>query len=300
MIPRSSPEHRLMRAIVERRGGAVREALAEGASVDVRGLGGYQPLHVAVANGNAAAARMLLDAGADVNAREGRGLTPLMLSARGSGGSLVPALLAAGADVRATAGDGLTALHLAVADAPMCVPELLEAGADPVAPCGPDAAPPLVRAVACRDHNRGAASVAIHQRLRGHEFQQVDQHLLVAVHIHEVRADARQRRVVAPARDQPQRPAHHAFGERVDVGRHSGREGPHARARRHRERDVPQLVAEPAEQQLVRLVQHEQPGAARRQHATVHHVGRAARRANDNVHAAAADRADVVTDRSRT
>jgi ankyrin repeat protein len=72
-----------------------------------------QPLHSAVAGGNAEVAEMLIHGGADVNAAQRLGYTPLMAAAQNGMAATVQLLLARGADPRARNDDVLTAAELA-------------------------------------------------------------------------------------------------------------------------------------------------------------------------------------------
>ncbi len=91
---------------------AVKQHLAAGADVDVKGgwLGGT-PLHYAVGEGRNEIAKLLIAKGADVNAKGIYGTTPLHNAATKE---IVELLIAAGADVNAKDERGKTPLDLAI------------------------------------------------------------------------------------------------------------------------------------------------------------------------------------------
>ena len=106
--------------------------LAAGAAPDVANELGVTPLYLACENGNAALVRALLAAGASPHAVLPSGETALMTAARAGSAGGVTALLARGADVGAReATEGQTALMWAVSQRHADVVEiLLAAGAD--------------------------------------------------------------------------------------------------------------------------------------------------------------------------
>jgi len=91
---------------------AVKQHLAAGADVDVKGgwMGGT-PLHYAVGEGRNEIAKLLIAKGADVNAKGIYGTTPLHNAATKE---IVELLIAAGADVNAKDERGKTPLDLAI------------------------------------------------------------------------------------------------------------------------------------------------------------------------------------------
>lgn len=94
--------------------GELKRLIADGASPNVRDVGGFTPLMGAVVNDQVPAARTLLDAGAEVNARAHGGLTPLMLAVINDRREVVKLLLERGADINAQTGAGWTAYTFAV------------------------------------------------------------------------------------------------------------------------------------------------------------------------------------------
>jgi len=89
--------------------------LAHGARVSTaaRNTMQVQPLHAAVAAGNAGTVTLLLEHDADVNARQQAGYTPLMGAAAAGRADLIDLLLARGADRSAASDDGSTAATMA-------------------------------------------------------------------------------------------------------------------------------------------------------------------------------------------
>jgi len=94
----------------------VRFLLEHGAKVNVRTLGGFNPLLVSARHKQTAIVRMLLAAGADPNSTEYRGATPLTAAAASDDFSteMIALLLDAGADPRAKDNSGQTALDWAM------------------------------------------------------------------------------------------------------------------------------------------------------------------------------------------
>jgi len=91
---------------------AVKQHLAAGADVDVKGgwLGGT-PLHYAVGEGRNEIAKLLIAKGADVNAKDIYGTTPLHYA---NTKEIAQPLIAEGADVNAKDDDGKTPLNSAI------------------------------------------------------------------------------------------------------------------------------------------------------------------------------------------
>jgi ankyrin repeat protein len=107
----------------------MRLLLDYGASADVRGDGGYTPLHFAAATGRLGAARFLvLELNADVNARDDEGTTPLHLASQGwieGTPEVVQFLLENGAGVKARNNNGETAYEVAWGEKKDEIQELL-------------------------------------------------------------------------------------------------------------------------------------------------------------------------------
>lgn len=99
---------------------AVRQHIAAGTDLDLRGEDGGTPLHAAAAKGNDEVAILLIEGGADVNAKKADGATALHSAAFFCHEKIVRALLANGADKNmrnvagATAYDGVVAPFEAV------------------------------------------------------------------------------------------------------------------------------------------------------------------------------------------
>jgi ankyrin repeat protein len=85
-----------------------------------------QPLHAAVAGGDAGIARLLLDAGAPVNSPQENGFTPLHGAAFNGNLELAELLLERGADLSAQTVEGKTPADLAREKGHTAVAELLE------------------------------------------------------------------------------------------------------------------------------------------------------------------------------
>lgn len=95
-------------------------------------LAGYEGLHLAAYEGDAAAIRRLAVAGADLNARDRAGRTPAHVAAFASSNAALRALAEAGADMNALENRAYDVLTIAaVADDPNMVSLALELGNDP-------------------------------------------------------------------------------------------------------------------------------------------------------------------------
>jgi len=91
---------------------AVKQHLAAGADVDVKGgWAGGTPLHYAVGEGRNEIAKLLIAKGANVNAKDGNGSTPLHYA---NTKEIAEPLIAEGANVNAKNKDGKTPLDLAI------------------------------------------------------------------------------------------------------------------------------------------------------------------------------------------
>jgi hypothetical protein len=106
-----------------------------GADLDVRGLGGRNPLHAAAYSGNFEMVRILIEYDpAYINARDEDGWTPLLWGSEGRNsedGSVVRLLLEHGADINVQSRSGWTPLHFASYNGALEVVRLLlEHGAD--------------------------------------------------------------------------------------------------------------------------------------------------------------------------
>ena len=132
----------------------VTRCLATGSDPNLRGEGGYTPLHSAAANStDPSVLARLLDAGADLESRGETGLTPLHVAAGGSSEpAVVMALVNAGADLAARTDAGYTPLHVAAGGSsePAVVTALVNAGADPDARTTQDTPPCTSRRQAVR------------------------------------------------------------------------------------------------------------------------------------------------------
>jgi formylglycine-generating enzyme required for sulfatase activity len=91
----------------------IREALAQGVSVNVADPAGWTPLLVAAGEGQLVAVQALVKAGANVNGASKKGETPLMAAVLSGNVAVVKYLLAAGADKTAVTAKGLTATDIA-------------------------------------------------------------------------------------------------------------------------------------------------------------------------------------------
>ena len=92
---------------------AVKQHLASGADVNVKGKYGRAPLHYAASNGRKEIAGLLLKSGANVNERTETGWTPLANAAEYNHKEIAELLIANGADVNAKDENGRTALDWA-------------------------------------------------------------------------------------------------------------------------------------------------------------------------------------------
>ena len=92
---------------------AIKQAIADGAEVNAKGIGGFTPLLIAAMEGHNEVVELLISKGADVDARQyGNGLTPLRFAAERGYKEIVELLISKGADVNAKEGN-LTALNWA-------------------------------------------------------------------------------------------------------------------------------------------------------------------------------------------
>ena len=92
---------------------AIKQAIADGAEVNAKGIGGFTPLLIAAMEGHNEVVELLISKGADVDARQyGNGLTPLRFAAERGYKEIVELLISKGADVNAKEGN-LTPLDYA-------------------------------------------------------------------------------------------------------------------------------------------------------------------------------------------
>ena len=92
---------------------AVKQHLAAGTDVNVKGGGGLTPLHGAALFGKNEIAELLIAEGADVNAKTKFGETPLHYAAHGHK-EIAELLIAKGADVNGKSDGGITPLDGAI------------------------------------------------------------------------------------------------------------------------------------------------------------------------------------------
>jgi len=105
---------------------AVKQHLASGADVNVKGNTGLTPLHWAAASGHTEVVELLIAEGADVNARDQVGKTPLQIATDKGHKEIAELLIAKGADVNAKNGGwGRTPLHVAAIKGQKEIAELL-------------------------------------------------------------------------------------------------------------------------------------------------------------------------------
>ena len=110
---------------------AVKQHLAAGVDVNVKGSSGGTPLHYATSLGHTEVAELLIAEGADVNAKDDRGRTPLHFAAFRGHKEVAALLIAKGADVNAKAKGDWTPLYYAALYGHKEIVELLIAeGAD--------------------------------------------------------------------------------------------------------------------------------------------------------------------------
>ena len=134
--------------------------------LDVRGLHGRTPLHVAVAYKRWEIAQLLLDRGADVNATgKDYGRTPLHGAAERGSTRGIQFLVKRGGDVKTLDKSGLTPLHLAVSGGmhAEAVKLLLDAGAD-VNSTGKAGITPLTLALLIKGSARRAEAIKAGQQ----------------------------------------------------------------------------------------------------------------------------------------
>lgn len=106
----------------------VKEAVAQGHSLDTRDGLGRTPLVLAVVHGRRRCVDVLLEGGADPEACSGHGTRPLAYAAFRGDARLCALLLAKGADPNQAAADGWTALHVAARQGASDVVQLLLTG----------------------------------------------------------------------------------------------------------------------------------------------------------------------------
>ncbi|KAI1842402.1 hypothetical protein JX266_011443 [Neoarthrinium moseri] len=107
----------------------VRILIEKGASLEVKGLHGAQPLSIAALNEDYDLAHFFLEKGANVNAADDDGVTALMYAAKYGSADVVRLLIQRGAHVNATNDRGQTALALRTTSDKILT-ALLENGAD--------------------------------------------------------------------------------------------------------------------------------------------------------------------------
>jgi ankyrin repeat protein len=93
---------------------AVKQAIADGANVEVKNVFSITPLHFASAKGHKEIAELLIAEGAEVNAKNVGGETPLDNAAYWGHKEVAKLLISRGADVNAKDEDGDTPLDLAI------------------------------------------------------------------------------------------------------------------------------------------------------------------------------------------
>ncbi len=117
----------LKQAVIKRDLTAVKKALAEGANVNERFIGGHTPLTIAASHGNLEMAELLIKRGAAVNGRDDFDRTALMFAGKTK---MAEFLLQRGAKVNDREESGRTALMFAViSNRPELVRLLLKNGA---------------------------------------------------------------------------------------------------------------------------------------------------------------------------
>jgi len=120
----------LFRAAMKGRHDEIKALVAQGTSVEEKGLGGETALHWAAAYGHKTVAEFLVSKGADVNAADSTKNTSLHFAAQEGQVAVLEFLLAKGADVDANNEDGVTPLHLAAANGQTSIAQaLLDNGA---------------------------------------------------------------------------------------------------------------------------------------------------------------------------
>ena len=93
---------------------AAKQAIAAGADVNAKDLGGLTDLHYAASGGQKEITELLIAEGADVNAKDESGKTPLHWAAWRGHKEVAELLIANDADVNARKNNGITPLDLAV------------------------------------------------------------------------------------------------------------------------------------------------------------------------------------------
>ena len=123
----------------------IRFLAAHGADLDARNAMGRTPLISAASARDSATVKLLLELGANANTRDGTGLTPLMEAAYRDHVPSVEELLRHGASLTSKDPKGLTPLCVALDNRSfLAAKALLNAGADPDAPCGANRLTPLM------------------------------------------------------------------------------------------------------------------------------------------------------------
>ena len=107
----------------------VMKGVKEGAYVNIRTTGGWNPLIFASAGGHTEAVKDLLALGSDINHVENEDWSPLHFAALNGFTEIVTALLEGGIDITAVTGDGRTARAMAEEGGFKEIVELLDAHA---------------------------------------------------------------------------------------------------------------------------------------------------------------------------
>ena len=138
----------------------VKQAIAEGADMNVQTIGGWTPLHIAVFKGHKEIAELLIDKDADVNAKNWEGGTPLHYAALTGRKEIAELLIDNGADVNEKTDDGRTPLDFTKQTKQKATADLL------------------------RKHGgKTGVEVSIHWAARGGDIEAVKQYLVAGVDI---------------------------------------------------------------------------------------------------------------------